>query len=185
MSQFLLQMSGVPGSGKSTIARAVGAHFSAVVFDHDDTKSALLAQGMDGPASGRASYAVIRALAQALLAQRLSVIIDSPCLYDELLEFGQRIALVHGVEYRYIECVLADADVVGQRLRERVAKPSQIRSLDGEIEHSGLRYNARDLFEIWRVSMKRPASGHLIVDTSTPHDECIARSIEYVAFGHV
>ena len=159
MSQFLLQMSDVPGSGKSTIARAVGAHFSAVVLDHDDTKS-------------------------ALLGQRLSVIIDSPCLYDELLEFGQRIAMVHGVEYRYIECELVDVDVVGQRLRERVAKPSQIRSLDGEIEHSGLRYNARDLFEIWRVSMKRPASGHLIVDTSTPRDECIARSIEYVAFGH-
>ena len=133
VSQFLLQMSGVPGSGKSTIARAVGAHFSAVVLDHDDTKS-------------------------ALLGQRLSVIIDSPCLYDELLEFGQRIAMVHGVEYRYIECVLAAVDVVGQRLRDRVAKPSQIRSLDGEIEHSGSRYNARALFEIWRASMKRISS---------------------------
>ena len=43
---LLVQMSGAPGAGKSTVAHAIGRRTGAVVLDHDVTKSALLEAGL-------------------------------------------------------------------------------------------------------------------------------------------
>jgi predicted ATPase len=86
--QFFLQMSGVPGSGKSTVAVAVAQATHAVIIDHDVTKSALLDAGVPGATAGKASYAVLHALARHLLVQGKSVIFDSPCFYTVLLDRG-------------------------------------------------------------------------------------------------
>ena len=40
--QMFIQMSGAPGAGKSTIARAIATRIRAVILDHDVAKSALL-----------------------------------------------------------------------------------------------------------------------------------------------
>jgi predicted kinase len=58
--QFFLQMSGVPGSGKTTIAMAVSQATDAVIIDHDVTKSALLDAGVPAAIAGKASYEVLR-----------------------------------------------------------------------------------------------------------------------------
>lgn len=39
---FFLQMSGFPGSGKSTLSREIARRLDAVIVDHDVTKTALL-----------------------------------------------------------------------------------------------------------------------------------------------
>jgi predicted kinase len=49
--QLFIQMSGAPGSGKTTIAHAIGRYIDAVVIDHDATKSTLLTA--DVPAAPR------------------------------------------------------------------------------------------------------------------------------------
>lgn len=72
--QFFIQMSGVPGAGKSTIASAVARQTGAVVIDHDVTKSALLVAAVPADLAGRASYDVLDALARHLLQQGHSVI---------------------------------------------------------------------------------------------------------------
>jgi len=77
-----------------------------------------------------ASYSVLKAIADDLLAHGLGVIIDSPCFYDELLAAGQALAAKHGVAYRYIECVTADIGLLGTRLRSRPALRSQRPSVD-------------------------------------------------------
>src|SRR2546423_608664 len=112
-------MSGAPGSGKTTLAHAIAGRIGAAVIDHDVTKSALLAADVPAAIAGRASYAVLDALAQHLLAQRHSVIFDSPCFYEELLERGQRLARQAGAQYRYIECVVEDLHELDRRLRTR------------------------------------------------------------------
>src|SRR6186713_2757617 len=111
MSDLLfVQMSGAPGSGKTTIARAIGGRIGAVVIDHDVTKSALLKAEVPVSIAGHASYMVLDAVARHLLQQGHSVIFDSPCFYEELLARGQRLAAEMGALYRYIECRIDDLD---------------------------------------------------------------------------
>ena len=59
VGQFLMQMSGWMGSGKSTIATAFGRETGAVVLDHDTTKTAVMAVGIAHPPAGAASYEVL------------------------------------------------------------------------------------------------------------------------------
>ena len=78
---MLLQLSGVPGTGKSTLARGLAAGLDLVVLDTDVVKSALLSTDVPFAVAGRATYAAVLALAGDLLAQGRSVVIDSPCRY--------------------------------------------------------------------------------------------------------
>jgi predicted kinase len=52
MKRFLLQMTGEPGAGKSTLARAIGRETGALVLDKDIVKSRILdgdlEMGLDG-----------------------------------------------------------------------------------------------------------------------------------------
>ena len=183
MTLFFVQMSGVPGSGKSTIARAIGEHFHAIVLDHDDTKTAIKAAGIADALAGKASYEVLKALSTRFLAERHSVVFDSPCLYDELLHHGTSIAATCNAAYRYIECQLSDLEQLQQRLLTRTAKPSQVRSLSRQITHQGVQWSARELFVQWAANMKRPPQDHLTLDTSAPLADCLARALRYVELG--
>src|SRR5262245_47690816 len=164
---MLVQMSGAPGSGKSTVARHLVRHRALVALDHDVTKSALLQTGTPAGPAGRESYAVLLALAGDLLAQGHGVIIDSPCYYDPLLAAGLALAQRHGVAYRYIECVTEDLDLLDERLRTRTASASQRRSVEP------------DLFRSWIAGMKRPET-YLRLDTSRPLDTCLAEALAYL-----
>ena len=123
---MFIQMSGAPGSGKTTIAQAIAAETGAVIIDHDITKSALLEADIPVSLAGRASYEVLGSLARHLLAQGHSVIFDSPCFYDNLLRRGQQLAKTFGATYRYIECVLEDLDELDRRLQTRPRHRSQV-----------------------------------------------------------
>jgi len=83
-----IQISGAPGSGKTTPARAIAPKIDAVIIDHDITKTALLDWDIPIDDAGLASYGVLDALSRDLLSQGRSVIFDSPCAYDDLLQRG-------------------------------------------------------------------------------------------------
>ena len=174
-------MSGIPGSGKSTIAQAIAGTIDAAILDHDDTKSAILSVGIEGDLAGRASYEVIKVLAGRALARGDSVIIDSPCMYDPLLEYGIASANTYGATYRYIECQLEDLEILNQRLEQRESKPSQMRSVAGSISHGGKSpREATQLLKEWASSMKRPSGGFLLLDTRDPVDVCAQVALQYV-----
>jgi predicted kinase len=178
---YFIQMAGVPGSGKSTIARGLYRKLGAIVIDHDITKSALLAAGIPEKDAGRASYSVLDALSDSILSQGHSLIFDSPCLYDDLLRRGMATASRFSAAYRYIECQPPDMETLSQRLASREARPSQIQHLDQSFSHAGAPpVLARDLVAEWASSMKRPSSDYLILDTGESVDSCIRRAIAYV-----
>lgn len=162
---MLVQMSGAPGSGKSTLTRELVRRLRLVALDHDVTKSALLAH-RPFDAAGVESYAVLKALADDLLTQGHSVVIDSPCLYEALLASGQALAARHAVAYRYIECV-ASLELLDERLRSRPAQPSQLRRVDVP------------QFEDWIANMKRPPT-YLRLDTTRPLDACVTEALAYL-----
>lgn len=178
---FFLQMSGAPGSGKTTVAQAIGNATGAVVIDHDITKSALLAANVPVAMAGRASYQVLDAMARHLLQQGHSVVFDSPCFYDELLERGQELAAENNATYRYIECVLEDLNELDRRLRTRQPMPSQVAGVYAPpTAGSGKTESGEMLFQDWIANMKRPQSTYLTLDTSLPCAECIAAALAYL-----
>ena len=81
---FLLQMAGVPGSGKSALARLIGRATDAVVLDKDVLKTAALEAGIEEPAAGSVAYESFFALANHLLGQDRSVVLDSPSFWETI-----------------------------------------------------------------------------------------------------
>jgi predicted kinase len=184
MTQYLVQMSGVPGSGKSTIAEEVTRQLNAIVVDHDDTKSAILSTGIENDQAGQASYEVIKAITAKFLGQGFSVIIDSPCLYRSLLEYGISTARKNGAEYRYIECKLDNLTLLNQSLLDRGSKPSQIETLEGTISHKGKHpRDGKAVVEEWASNMKRPESNFLVLDTAFQIEECMQKVVSYILDG--
>ena len=180
---YLVQMSGVPGSGKSTTARELGRRIPAVVFDHDVTKSLLIETGMSHREAGMLSYRLIQQWTKQLLDQGFSVVIDSPCHYEQLLAVGQRIAAETGSLYRYVECLVDDIDELDRRLRGRSPLPSQFVDVwNGPVgrapDESGK--SGPEMFREWVRKNKRPRAGHFEVDTSRPLDECVSEIMRYI-----
>jgi predicted kinase len=179
-----VQMSGAPGAGKTTVARAVARRIGAIVIDHDVTKSGLLEANVPAAIAGAASYSVLNAVARHLLQQGYSVIFDSPCFYEELLERGQLLAREAHAEYRYIECVVADLDELDRRLRTRPRLPSQLAGVWAPpTAGSGKTYISDDVFRDWIANMKRPAIDYLTLDTTQSLDMCVDVAVAYITTG--
>ena len=183
---IFIQMSGAPGSGKTTIARALAPRIDAVVIDHDITKTALLDWDIPVEDAGRASYGVLDALARDLLSQGRSVIFDSPCFYDELLGRGVSLAREMGARYRYIECVVPDTELLDHRLKTRNTMRSQRRGIAvppvdmGDTETLSKEAIHKHLLE----NAKRPADTCLRVDTAEALETCLDRCLTYVRAEH-
>lgn len=170
---FFLQMSGFPGSGKSTLAREIAKRTGAVVIDHDIVKSALLNSlnnsFIDPKAAGGVAYDIDWALIDFHLASGHHVILDSPCLYEEMIEKGAALSRKHHVKYKYIECVLSDFNETNKRLRSRNRMISQIEEIKSE-----------EAFRHTIENSKKPDLPMLTVDTSLPLDNYIVRVMNYI-----
>ncbi|MDQ1739400.1 MAG: hypothetical protein QOE53_1052 [Pseudonocardiales bacterium] len=171
----LIQMSGAPGAGKSTIAAELSRRHGMVSIDYDIVKSVLLQEGSEFGNSGRTGYRVVTSLAESFLQQGHSVIIDSPCFYQELLATGESIARRQGAQYLYVECLIDDIDELDRRLSLR----SPLRSQRSAVEtppvdaRSEPALHGRELFQAWIHGMRRPATDFLVLDTSRDVATCL------------
>jgi predicted kinase len=171
-------MAGAPGSGKTTIARALSNRLDGVAVNVDVVKSAVLNGGVDWRLAGPAAYEVLFALAHDLLAQGATVVVDSPCHYPEVLDRGQRVASASGATYRFVECVCTDIDELTRRIIERKPLRSQMRSLDEAPA------DAKGVFTAKRIGIHqwetfRPETEYLRIDTSRPLDSCLIQVFSY------
>ena len=161
---ILVQMHGHPGSGKSTIARAIGAALPAVVFDKDIIHSKLWEAGIDVPTAAPATHMVMRAIAADVLGQGMSVILDNPCFWPIIEEQGRLIASHAGVPWAMVECACADSEERGRRLATRDALPSQ----------------PRDIQILDRPGQYVPTCERLIIDTTKPTDDTVPVVLAYL-----
>jgi predicted kinase len=162
---FLLQMAGMPGSGKSALARVIGHATGAVVLDKDVLKTAVLEAGVEEGLAGPAAYEAFFGLAGHLLGQGHAVVLDSPSFYAEIPAKGAALADGRHVPYYFIECVCADRDELARRLRER----PRLASNPGE-----------EALEL-DVETQAPAEAYLRIDTTQPLDRCLALALDYLA----
>jgi len=123
-------MAGLPGSGKSTVALAVGRRLRWPVLDKDTVKSTLLKLGADEDLAARASYIVLDELARDLVVkQGLCAIIDSPSSYLEAIEAAQRIADDAGGVLKVVLCEASPRER-SRRLKTRPRKASHVTEVD-------------------------------------------------------
>ncbi len=116
-----------------------------------------------------------------LLAQDHSVTVDSPCLYDELLARGQRLARDAGAAYRYIECRVEDLEELDRRLRSRTPLPSQLRGVRSSPPPGTGKDRAGDeVFLAWIRGTKRPETPYLVVDGMQPLARYEERALAYL-----
>ena len=179
---FLLQMAGISGTGKSTLARLIGQRTGAVVIDLDVVKSAALDAGAPWDLAGRIAYGASWALADSLLEQGGSVVLDSPCRFQQIVDEGSAIARRRAAVFAYIECVVADETELRRRVRHRARLRSQMHDL-GVPPPDAPRDAYRAQIEAFGPAVletKVPTSPWLRIDTSGPPDRCLARALEYL-----
>ncbi len=162
---FVLQMHGAPGSGKSTLARAIGARTGALALDKDVIKAALLDSGIDERAAAAGAYEAYFALAESIVAQGVSLVLDNPVYWPRVEAGWHAISRAAGVPPLLIECVCPDRDELRRRLATREARSSQPRepidasALSGTIAVGGAR---------------------LTLDTTRPLADLVADALAYI-----
>ncbi len=164
MTRLLVQMHGHPGSGKTTLARALGAALPATVIDKDVIASALIRTGGAFADVGAWSYAVMYAQAGQFLADGHDVIMGSPCFWPIIEHTTRSIAASAGATWAMLETICPD-DVLDHRLATR----SRLESNPAQ----------RDLGPM-RPGMYNPDCQRLTLDTTHPLPALVGEAIAYL-----
>src|SRR5205807_1185731 len=85
-------MRGFPGTGKSTIARAIAAALHAPLIDRDILRQKAVDLFGNLPQIGRFSYELMFALVEEQLRLGLSVVVDTPLTYRTTYEQAKELA---------------------------------------------------------------------------------------------
>jgi predicted kinase len=161
--QLVVQMHGEPGSGKSAVARALGARLGAVVLDKDVIKSALLDADLTDPDAGYASFGVLFDVAADLLRQGHSVVLDTPVYWPMVAERSCAVAEGADAAYALIRCVCEDGGELARRQPTRKSLKSQPRTPVGP-----------------RVGTIEPSHPRLTLNTTRPLDELVDEALAYI-----
>lgn len=174
--KVLIQMSGAPGSGKSTLANLLSQSIDGVVINHDLIKSFFLENDILFEQSAKLTYRFDWILAEDMIKQGRNVIIDSTCNYIEVLDQGTALARQYGYDYKYVECRVADIDLLDYRLRNRAPLRSQRTGVDRpppDVSGALPGEDYRALFKRWIEYPCRPADAAIVVDSTRNPEECL------------
>ena len=122
---FLIVFAGLPGTGKSSLARAVARELHASYLDKDTIKDGVIAvaremkieQGVE--LAGPSSYELLVLLARDNLSLGLSVVLDSPAGYRHFREQVNELAKARMASLKLIECICTDESLLRRRVEER------------------------------------------------------------------
>jgi diadenosine tetraphosphate (Ap4A) HIT family hydrolase/predicted kinase len=165
-------MRGMPGIGKSVLARAISLEFGWPVLDKDDIKDVVHGRA-DAP--DRLSYDLQFWLARLQLQQGLSVVCDGPMLHPGVYALAAQSADEAGARLVVLECVLGDAAEHRRRIEARV---SSIRVRDWAINDwaAFVEYRGRTLPHAnFEIDVPRH-----VVDLSQPEEQSTGDTIRWL-----
>ncbi|MDP3231371.1 MAG: AAA family ATPase [Myxococcales bacterium] len=113
-------ISGLPGTGKSTVAQAVARHLEAVHLSIDPVEDAMLGAGVR--ATGVAAYEVVRVMAEQNLRLDRAVVVDAVNDSEAARQTWRRAALDAGVPLRFVLLVMNDGAAHRRRLEGRTCR---------------------------------------------------------------
>src|SRR5205814_2395455 len=158
----LIVMRGYPGTGKSTIARAISAALHAPLIDRDILRQKAVDIFGNLPQVGRFSYELMFALTEEQLSLGLSVVVDSPLTYRTTYEQAKELAQTFHVPMVVVHCQCSP-EVQKRRLEGRVGKVSEFQITSWEE------------WMQWKPRFEDFDDEGCIIDTSNPLDDSLAK----------
>ena len=119
----MIVFSGLPGTGKSMLAEALGKHLSIPVFARDWLEATLLRCELnstkEGKSLGWAGYELLTILAERQFMLEQSAILDSVAGMQPLRSTWHQLAARYDAAWLVIECICSDEAVHRSRLNQR------------------------------------------------------------------
>lgn len=177
-----IQMSGPPGSGKTTTANLLAQKINAYAIPHDTIKSTLLEQGVPFDQSSKVAYAMDWALADEAMKLRRNIILDSTCNYNETLDQGRRLASKYDYCYWYVEirASMHHLELLDERLKKRVPLRAQRTAIDAlpsdAIECGHISGDPKARFLNWMLNPCRPDENLIVVSV----EDSVEKRIESI-----
>jgi len=167
--QSLIVTSGLPGSGKSTIAENIASALKVPLFSIDPIEAAMWTSGIPKESTGIAAYKIAEAMAAENLKQGLSVIVDAVNPVEEARAMWRALAKRFSVEVFFIEVHCSDEGVHRARIEKRV------RNIEGMSEITWYRVQDRRAeYEPW-------SEPRLTLDTATgTPDILVSKALNYL-----
>ncbi len=117
---MLIVFTGLPGTGKSELAKRIGRERRVPVLSVDPIESAVLRAGISrGFATGLAAYLVVETLVDSQLTLGQSAIVDAVNSAEPAKEMWRKLAIKHDLTLRIIECCCSDGVLHRERLGAR------------------------------------------------------------------
>ena len=167
----LIIFSGLPGTGKSTLAEVLAKDFGIPVFAKDWLEATLLRSGLNPVVESKpprsVGYELLTVLAERQLRLGQSVILDSVAGSETIRSTWRQLSKQYDADWRVIECMCSDEIIHRIRLQDRK------RNIPGwhELEWS----------EVERVKQYYlPWEGeHLVLDMIAPLEENLFKAKKY------
>jgi predicted kinase len=115
----LILFAGMPGSGKTTLARMVARRLKVPAFAKDRVQRVLRDHHL-APENSGDGYYVILDMADEQLSHGLSIILDATFPLDHFRMVASEIAARHKANFCAIYCTCSDDAVWEHRMRQRV-----------------------------------------------------------------